>query len=292
VAPMRRVVAEKAVRPSNHPAGFASEAWWTGRIRGLKIIFLKHVDRFMADMQKDKLRFFRRLKRFNYQYFRRKIYDQKILKGIESRRDTARLSKALGVSPEHIEAQMQKFREIITPYYKDYVTSISSEIMAMSLELAIFMLALCEITKPGKVVDFGSGFSSFCLRYWVRNYSPESKVYSVDDASDWLVKTREFLRRYDLPDDQVLTWDEFMQGDFGKFDLILYDFGTFPVRKASLSKVLGFAGHPSMVILDDVHLAEYGLHVKQTLRQNHLECFSTRRYTGDKFNRYAYLSVA
>jgi predicted O-methyltransferase YrrM len=246
----------------------------------------------MADMQKDKLRFFKRLKRFNYQYFRRKIYDQKILKAIESSRDTARLSKALGVSPEHIEAQMQKFREIITPYYKDYVTSISSEIMAMSLELAIFMLTLCEITKPGKVVDFGSGFSSFCLRYWVRNYSPESQVYSVDDASDWLVKTREFLRRYDLPDDQVLTWDEFMQGNYGKFDLILYDFGTFPVRKASLSKVLGFAGHPSMVILDDVHLAEYGLHVKQTLRQNQFECFSTRRYTGDKFNRYAYLSVA
>lgn len=46
-------------------------------------------------MKKDNLRFFRRLKRFNYEYFRRKIYDRKILKEMESCSGTSRLSLKL-----------------------------------------------------------------------------------------------------------------------------------------------------------------------------------------------------
>lgn len=245
----------------------------------------------MSEIKKDKLRFFKRLKRFNYEYFRRKIYDLKMLKEMESRRDASRLSTSLKASSEHIEQKMQEFREKITPFYKDYVTTTSSEIMAMSFELAIFVLALCEITKPRKILDLGSGFSSFCFRYWIENYSPNSEVLSVDDASEWLDKTREFLLRNHLKDNQLITWDELIKGDYGKFDLVFYDFGSFPVRKNSLSRVLDFSSRPSMVILDDMHSAEYGLHVKETLKERKMESFSIRRYTYDKFTRYAYLAI-
>ena len=242
-------------------------------------------------MKKDKLRFFKRLKRLNYRYFRMKFYDRKILKDVESRHGESRLLTVLGTTPEKIEKHMQAFREIISPYYDDYIKTVSSDVMAMSLELAVFMLALCELTKPKRVVDFGSGFSSFCLRFWIKNYSPETEVYSVDDAPDWLSKTREFLRRYDLPDDHVLTWDEFTRGGYGKFDLVLYDFGTFPMRKESLNTVVDFAGQPSVLILDDMHQADYALYVKDELRRRNLECISARRYTLGKFSRYAYLSL-
>lgn len=197
----------------------------------------------------------------------------------------------LDVSPEHIEQKMQEFSRIISPYYKNYVTTTSSEIMAMSFELAIFTLALCEITKPKKILDLGSGFSSFCFRYWIKNYSPNSEVMSVDDEPEWLDKTREYLLRHNLQSNQLITWDELIGGGYGKFDLVFYDFGTFPVRKNSLNKVLDFASQPAMVILDDMHSAEYGLHVKKTLKERKLECFSLRRYTKDKFTRYAFLAI-
>jgi len=242
-------------------------------------------------MKTDKWRFFKRLKRFNYRYFRMKLYDRNILKNLESHRGESRILTVLVTTPEEVEKHMQAFREIISPYYDDYIRTVSSEVMAMSLELAIFMLALCEITRPKKVVDFGSGFSSFCLRFWIKNYSPETEVYSVDDASDWLVKTREFLHRNNLSDDHVLTWEEFTRGSHGKFDLVLYDFGTFPVRKESLNTVVDYASQPSVLILDDMHQADYALYVKDTLTRRNLECLSARNYTLGKFSRYAYLSL-
>lgn len=242
-------------------------------------------------MKKDNLRFFKRLRRFNYEYFQKKIYDQKTLKEMESRRDASGLSMMLEVNPEYIEQKMREFEKIISPYYKDYVTTTSSEIMAMSFELAMFMLALCEITKPKKILDLGSGFSSFCFRYWIENYFPNSEVLSVDDAPEWLDKTRKFLLRNHLHGSQLITWDELVGGSYGKFDLVFYDFGAFPVRKNLLSRVLDFASRPSMVVFDDMHSAEYGLHVKKTLEERNMEYFSVRRYTNDKFTRYAYLAT-
>lgn len=243
-------------------------------------------------MKKDNLRFFKKLKRFNYTYLREKIYDQKILKDMESRTDASRLSLMLEASPEQIEQKMQEFKGIISPFYKDYVTTTSSEIMAMSFELALFALALCELTKPNKILDLGSGFSSFCFRYWIKNYSPNSEVLSVDDAPEWLDKTREFLVRHNLQGDQLITWDELIgRENHKKFDLVFYDFGTFPVRKSSLNKVIDFASRSSMLILDDMHSADYGLYVKKTLKERNLKSFSIRRYTNDKFTRYAYLAT-
>ena len=242
-------------------------------------------------MKKDNLRFFKKLKRFNYGYFRRKIYDRKFLKEMDSPSGASRLALKLKVSPENIEQKMQEFGKLISPYYKDYVTTTSSEIMAMSFELATFTLALCEITKPKRILDLGSGFSSFCFRYWINNYSPNSEVLSVDDAPAWLDKTREFLLRNNLQGNQLITWDDLIIGDYGKFDLVFYDFGSFPDRKNSLEKVLDFASRPSMVILDDMHSAEYGLHVKKTLKKRMIESFSIRRFTNDKFTRYAYLAI-
>lgn len=242
-------------------------------------------------MKKDKLRFFRRLKRFNREYFIRKFYDLKMLRIGEARQDVARLSAKLGVAPEQIEQKMKEFREKIFPFYKDYVTTTSNEIMAMSFELAVFTLALCEITKPGRVLDLGSGFSSFCFRYWIENYSPNSEVWSVDDAPEWLDKTREFLRRNGVKSDRLITWDELTAGDYGKFDFVFYDFGSFPVRKNSLNAVLDLAAKPSMTIMDDMHSAEYGLHVKKTLKERNLESFSCWQYTNDKFSRFAFLAI-
>ena len=72
---------------------------------------------------------------------------------------------------------------------------------------------------------------------------------------------------------------------------LFFDFGTFPVRENSLNKVIDFASRPSMVILDDMHSAKYGLHVKKTLKERKMEYFSIRRFTNDKFTRYAYLAI-
>lgn len=181
---------------------------------------------------------------------------------------------------------------MLAPFYKNYVTTTSREIIATSFALVVFTLALCEIAKPKKLLDLGSGFSSFCFRYWIKNFSQNSEVLSVDDAPEWLDKTREFLLRNQVQEDQLITWYELVGGNYGKFDLVSYDFVTFPVRKNSLSRALDFASKPAMVILDDTHSAEYGQYAKKTLNEHVLEYFCIRQYTANKFNRYAHLAIS
>lgn len=80
--------------------------------------------------------------------------------------------------------------------------------------------------------------------------------------------------------------------DYGKRKIyILYDLGPVPIRTASLIKVIGFASRPTAIILDDMHAAEYGLYVKKTFKERGLPCLSVRRYTNDRFGRYAHLAL-
>lgn len=236
-------------------------------------------------------KFFRKLGRYDVGYVQRKIYDRKLMKGMESRRHASRLDRALGLSAVRVESRMSESAKVLSPFYDDYVANTSNEVMAVSLELSTFLLLFCEIRRPKRILDLGSGFSTFCLRHWARHHALDTDVWSVDDAPEWLEKTRNFLIRHDLPGDRLLAWDEFLAADRGRFDLILYDFGPFPLRMSSLGKVIGLASRPAAIILDDMHAAEYGLYVKQTFRERGLPCLSIRRYTKDRFGRYAHLAL-
>src|SRR5437870_128740 len=57
-----------------------------------------------------------------------------------------------------------RYERRLLPYYREYVSMISSETMCISLELASFLLAICDFCRPRRVVDLGSGFSSVVLR--------------------------------------------------------------------------------------------------------------------------------
>jgi hypothetical protein len=59
---------------------------------------------------------------------------------------------------------LQKTYEEKKNDYK-HVNEISNEIMAASLELIIFCIVMCDMIKPKKILDLGSGFSSFAFRF-------------------------------------------------------------------------------------------------------------------------------
>ncbi len=87
------------------------------------------------------------------------------------------------------------YRTEILPFYQDYVKNVSNPIMALSLELSVFLLLLCDFIKPKNILDFGSGFSSFIFRYYAAHYvnNQSTIIWSLDDSQEWLDKTSEFL---------------------------------------------------------------------------------------------------
>jgi predicted O-methyltransferase YrrM len=162
--------------------------------------------------------------------------------------------------------------------------------MTVSLDLCLFLLSLCEFHRPKRILDLGSGFSSFLFRFYAAGADPVPEIWSVDDSAEWLEKTRSYLTRHELPDANLLTWDNLITRDAGRFDLVLYDLGGFDFRKNSFSRVLEYVGDHAFLVVDDMHAAEFGRHVIRLLGKTGFPYFSARTYTNDKYGRYSLLA--
>jgi predicted O-methyltransferase YrrM len=183
-------------------------------------------------------------------------------------------------------------RSALLPFYREYVATVSTQVMAISLELAVFLSVTCDECRPARILDLGSGFSSFVFRTYMLKASPLPEVWSVDDDAHWLERTRESLVKHDLPTEQLLTWSSFQQRSPGVFDLILYDLGNMETRKRTLEHVLEYSAEGSVLILDDVQKPEYGSYARKFLKGRQHGLYSLRRYTLDDFGRYSLLVIA
>lgn len=234
-------------------------------------------------------RFVRRLGRYNRIYFRNKAYDSPIRNSIESGIDSRRLRKVYPDLQKSFDSGKVEYRHRLLPFYEDYIRNVSNEIMAVSLELSTFLSFFCGVRKPTRILDLGSGFSSFVLRLHKSEASPEPEVWSVDDSSEWLEKTRSFLMKRRVSDKNLMTWDTLVVSNPGRFDFILYDLGDFDFRRDSFDRVLQFADENGVVIVDDMHSANYGLYVRKRLNDNKWKYFNLHHFTNDKYGRYSLL---
>lgn len=115
----------------------------------------------------------------------------------------------------------------LAPAYRRYVAEVSIPIMAVSLELALFLDVLVRGTGPRRALDLGSGFSSYVLRL----PGGPGEVWSADDAPEWLERTRGFLLREGLGAQNVVAWEALRRNPPEPFDLVLHDLGTMDTRR-------------------------------------------------------------
>jgi predicted O-methyltransferase YrrM len=235
-------------------------------------------------------KFFTHMSRYNLRYFRNKIYDLSIRNAIESKLDSASLDK---VFPEFKNNYMKNKDEIgrkLLPYYNHYVTDVSNEIMAVSFKLSVFLFYLCGLRKPGRILDLGSGFSSFVFRYFMSHADPKPVVWSIDDSTEWLDKTRSFLIANDVNPEQLISWNDLMKSSAHPFDFVFYDLGGFDFRKSSLEKILNMTDRRGIIVLDDMHSADYGLYTREVLKKSRMHYYNIREFTNDKFGRYSLMA--
>lgn len=97
--------------------------------------------------------------------------------------------------------------DILKPYYKNYCKNVSPDNQALSFKASVYCYNYCVKNKPRKIIDLGSGFTSFVLRLYQKNFSTEDfkiYVYSVDDNKKWLNKTYNFLKNNKVNTDNLL----------------------------------------------------------------------------------------
>ena len=203
--------------------------------------------------------------------------------------DAEKVKKILCLQEFHKLAK-ENSREL-KPYYDKYISEVSSCDQAISFELAVFLLVVCNIRKPGRILDLGSGFSSFIFRFYAQSAPNKPIVYSVDDSPQWLDKTSDFLVKYGISNQNVLDWQLFLASDQEKFDLILNDFSILETRSVRLNDILALVSPGGLVVMDDMHWQEYAKNALAALNKYNFRHYSLKCFTKDNFGRYSVLGL-
>jgi len=224
----------------------------------------------------------------NYAYKYSRFTVKRMYVNLEGIVDYQRLKQRVP-SVSVIDQKITQASQILSPYYQIYTTSISPDDMAISLQLASFIFAFCDTIKPKRILDLGSGFSSFVFRLYAKKQPAKVDIWSVDDDLKWLIKTRGFLARYRLKPYHLVSWQAFKRQPLTQFDLILNDLDIIQTRIKTLVWVLKLLSPNGWLILDDMQIPMYESFVKPLAKEKNIEFFSLRRLTVDRYRRYSSL---
>lgn len=184
------------------------------------------------------------------------------------------------------QKMFERAKKIIEPAYMTYVREVSSPNMATSLELAALQYAICKANSYTKLLDMGSGLSSFVFRLYAKE-NPGVTVFSVDDDEAWLQKTKLFLIEHGLNTDNILLLDEFLKSKENEFDFILHDLNFVEVRINFVELMLRTAQRNGLLIFDDVHKPDYLFSLLSILKKEPVHIYDLKPVTIDSFGRYA-----
>lgn len=220
---------------------------------------------------------------------------QLLLEWYRGMRDARRIRRAfpqLLCNPAIAEVS----RRELEPYYSEYVTTVSNPVMAISLELAVFLDAACAALTPRRLLDLGSGFSSFVLQRYAVQAGATVEVQSVDHDTEWLATTRRFLEVRGLRISGMSSWSEFRSRKHAPFDLILHDLGGpghdhIKYRLSVLPDVLDLLAPGGVLVLDDAHLRALGPAARRLLDARGWRYWSLREFVQDGFGRWALLAT-
>ena len=217
---------------------------------------------------------------------KRHLQDLAPSESLRARRDHVAVVGAVPAL-DGIEAAMAPHAARLTPIHADYCARVGHPVHAASVELTALVLALCERLEVERVVDLGSGFTSWALRDWARDR--DVTVHSVDDSAQWLARTRAYLAETGMDDDRLHVWDDFASAGFaGAFDLVVHDLGFMDTRFDVLDTVVGLARPGGLVLLDDMHKPDFRDKALARLESQGHTAYSLKKLTRDKLTRFAY----
>jgi predicted O-methyltransferase YrrM len=173
-----------------------------------------------------------------------------------------------------------------------YCREVSSDRMAASLELSVFLRHWCATRDPARAIDLGSGFTSYVLRRHRAEDGDRCEIWSVDDDPAWLERARAFVASHHLDVQHMVSWREFRSARPHAFDLVVHDAGSMTFRAETLDAALDLAAPAGLVVLDDVHKSDYRAVVLERLAARGLSFLSLRDALRDRYGRYAYAVFA
>ena len=194
--------------------------------------------------------------------------------------------------PEFSNLNFSDKNDDLLPIWKYYVTNVSDDLYAISFELANQLMNLCKGINPKRILDLGSGFSSYVFRKYREDYDPSVDIISIDTDSDWLEKTKTFLNKYNFLDGSVLLHQELSNFKDKPFDLISVDGSDLEFRAKNLERYYEIlSDNNGVMVFDDMHYGQYKNVVDKFIQAKGMKSYSLRKHTLDRFNRYSIMAI-
>lgn len=173
--------------------------------------------------------------------------------------------------------------------YDNYIRTIS--LMAPSLKTLSLLMQLC---KPGdSVLDLGSGFSSYVLRYYANELDLD--VWSVDDNESWLDKSFEYCAAMGITKEantKFYTWETLraLRLDQLSFDVVFVDLGRTRKRPDYYPIILkDYCNENTLALFDDMHKPILKRSLERELKRYDYLDIPVMERTRDTYGRYCKL---
>jgi len=175
--------------------------------------------------------------------------------------------------------------------WDDYTENVSAADMTISLGCGYLLYSAAVLLRPKRILDLGSGFSSYVLRTYVEGCEDPIVIYSVDTKKRWLDKTAEFLENYGVNSDNMILWPDFKAGGLKNFDFVFHDLGNMRTRRDSLKVVEERCSLQSVIVLDDMHKARWREYAYEFLEGKGYSLRSLQWATVDDYSRFAEVAI-
>ena len=182
----------------------------------------------------------------------------------------------------------------ISPIYSDYINNVSCESVATSLEQCAFLVYFLRTQNINKVLDTGSGISSFFIRYVQKNKYFETTTFETDPR--WLKNTEDYIKKYNLNYSNIFLWDEVKSNTrFNQFDFVYHDMGNIETRIETLQNMIDRVCYNGFLMLDDAHFnvpptALYSNLIQNVFSDNNMwMSFDIKDISIDRYGRFAVL---
>jgi predicted O-methyltransferase YrrM len=202
-----------------------------------------------------------------------------------------------GVMDARRVGQIGRFRDVLRrrdrhleelrDRHRSYSTTISAPDHAISLPTAALLASLLDVYQPRRVLDLGSGFSSFVARAYG---DMNSEVVSVDDDPRWLDRTRSYVREQGVERGHIVDVSWLNQAH-SPFDLVFNDFAHMQARCYWLPAVARLIAPDGLGLLDDFQKYRYRRTVRAYAAVEGAGVLSVREWTHDDIGRYAALWI-
>ena len=177
----------------------------------------------------------------------------------------------------------------LRPAYNEYVSGVSSPLISLSLNRAAFCFLLSKAVGARKILDLGSGFSTYTFKRYCTEYTGD--IISVDDSKQWLKITADFLASHQLNTEGLMTLTDFINDKCltrYPFDLCLLDIGDFSLRQQLLPELINAARmNNAVLVVDDFHVGAYRSFVFETCKKFGVHIYSARKYTRRRLSHAA-----